>query len=70
MDIDHIAPSEIKNLAWWEYEEYVKRLNDKIERENKKQKENQANQNTNTPDYSKKIPNMNSMMNNFGKYKP
>ncbi len=70
MDIDHIAPSEIKALAWWEYEEYVKRLNDKIERENKKQKESHANQNTNVPDYSKKIPNMNSMMNNFGKYKP
>lgn len=70
MDIDHIAPSEIKSLAWWEYEEYVKRLNDKIERENKKQKESQANQSTNTPDYSKKIPNMSSMMNNFGKYKP
>jgi hypothetical protein len=29
-----------------------------------------SNQNNNVPDYSKKIPNMNSMMNNFGKYKP
>ena len=68
MDIDHIAPSEIKSLAWWEYEEYVKRLNEKIERENKQHKESQKTQST--PDYSKNIPNMNSMMNSFGKYKP
>ena len=33
MDIDHIPPSEIKALAWWEYDEYVTRLNAKIERE-------------------------------------
>jgi len=69
MDMDHIAPSEIKKLSWWEYEEYVKRLNDKIERENKQNKESQKNQSS-TPDYSSKLPNMNSMMNNMNKYKP
>lgn len=69
MDIDHIAPSEIKALSWWEYEEYVKRLNDRIERENKQQKESQKNQ-ASSSDYSNKLPNMNSMMNNLGKYKP
>lgn len=68
MDMDHIAPSEIKALDWWEYEEYVKRLNDRIERENKQQKEQQKSQST--PDYSKSIPNVNSMMSSFGKYKP
>lgn len=71
MDIDHIAPSEIKALVWWEYEEYVTRLNAKIERENKQSQESHKNQQTpNMSDYSKKIPNMSSMMNNLGKYKP
>lgn len=69
MDIDHIAPSEIKALVWWEYEEYVKRLNDRIERENKAHKESQKGQ-QDMPNYSNKIPNMNSIMNNLGKYKP
>ena len=68
MDIQHQTPSEIKKLAFWEYEEYVKRLNDKIERENKQNKESQKSQPS--ADYSSKIPNMNSMMNNMGKYKP
>jgi RPA family protein len=66
MDIDHIQPSEIKKLAWWEYEAYVKRLNDRIERDNKQQKEQNQ---QNMPDYSNKMPNMNSIMNNLGKYK-
>ena len=69
MDLDHIQPSEIKGFAWWEYEEYVKRLNDRIDRENKQQKDSQKNQ-PNIPDYSKKLPNVNSMMSNLGKYKP
>ena len=72
MDLDHIAPYFIDKLSWWEYEEYVKRLNDRIEKENKQQKENQGSTSSqqNVPDYSKKIPNMNSMMNNLNKYKP
>lgn len=71
MDIEHIAPRYINELSWWEYEEYVTRLNAKIERENKQNQESQKNQQTpNMPDYSKKIPNMSSMMNNLGKYKP
>jgi hypothetical protein len=69
MDMDHIAPYYINMLQWWEYEEYVKRLNDRIERENKQQKESQKSQ-SNTPDYSKNLPNMNSMMSNMNKYKP
>jgi hypothetical protein len=69
MDLDHIAPFYIDKLSWWEYEEYVKRLNDRIERENKQQKEAQKNQSS-APDYSKSMPNMNSVMNNLGKYKP
>ena len=68
MDLDHIAPFYIDKLSWWEYEEYVKRLNDRIERDNKQQKESQSQQST--PDYSKNMPNVNSMMNNLGKYKP
>ena len=71
MDIDHIAPRYINELSWWEYEEYVKRLNDRIDRENKQNQESQKNQQTpNMLDYSKKIPNVSSMMNNLGKYKP
>ena len=69
MDLDHIAPFYIDKLPWWEYEEYVKRLNEKIERENKQQKESGADQ-TKIPDYGKNMPNMNSMMNNMNKYKP
>lgn len=71
MDIDHIPPYYIDKLSWWEYEEYVTRLNAKIERENKQNQESQKNQQTpNMSDYSKKIPNIGSMMNNLGKYKP
>ena len=72
MDIQGIAPRYINELSWWEYEEYVKRLNDKIEKENKQQQETHKNQQQvpNMSDYSKKIPNVSSMMNNLGKYKP
>lgn len=65
MDIDHIPPSYWDNIPWWEFEEYVKRLNDRIDRENKQQKEHQNQQNQQTP----QMPNMNSIMNNLGKYK-
>jgi uncharacterized FlaG/YvyC family protein len=54
-------------LPWWEYEGYVKRLNERIDRDNKQQKDSQNQQNM--PDLSNKIPNMNSVMNNLGKYK-
>jgi hypothetical protein len=70
MDLDHIPPYYIDMLTWWEYEEYVKRLNDRIERENKQQKESQNQQGQSVPDYSKKLPNVDSMMRNLGKYKP
>jgi hypothetical protein len=70
MDLDHIPPYYIDKLSWWEYEEYVKRLNDRIERENKQQKESQSQSQSGVPDYSKKMPNMSSVMNNIGKYKP
>jgi len=66
MDLDHIPPYYIDVLNWWEYEEYVKRLNDRIERDNKQQTESQKSQ----PDYSKNVPNVNSMMNKLGNYKP
>lgn len=69
MDMDNIAPRYINELSWWEYEEYVKRLNDRIERENKAHKESQKNQPA-TPNYNNKMPNINSMMGNLGKYKP
>lgn len=59
MDLDHIQPSEIKKLDWWEYEEYVKRLNQRIDKENKSSSE----QNQKIPDYSSKLPNMNNIMN-------
>jgi hypothetical protein len=72
MDIDHIAPFYIDKLPWWEFEEYIKRLNDRIERENKQNKESQQHQQkqSNIPDYSNKLPNVDSMMKNLGKYKP
>lgn len=68
MDLDHIAPYYINMLSWWEYEEYVKRLNDRIERENSQQQESQKNQKI--PDYSKNVPNVNSLMSKLGNYKP
>ena len=71
MDLDHIAPYYIDKLTWWEFEEYVKRLNDRIERENKQQKESQQGQQaSNIPSFNNKIPNVSSLMNNLGKYKP
>lgn len=70
MDIDHIPPYYIDKLSWWEFEEYIKRLNERIDRENKHHKEQQQQQNTNMPDYSKKLPNVDSMMKNLGNYKP
>ena len=71
MDVDHIAPRYINELAWWEYEEYVKRLNARIERDNKQKKETStSNDNSGMSNYANKMPNMNSMMNNLGKYKP
>jgi hypothetical protein len=72
MDLEHIAPYYIDKLSWWEYEEYVKRLNDRIDRENKQQKENSNSDGAqqSVPDFSKKMPNMNSMMSNLNKYKP
>ena len=69
MDLDHIPPYYINMLSWWEFEEYVKRLNERIERDNKQNKEQQKSQ-PNVPDYSKKIPNVNSIMGNLNKYKP
>jgi len=69
MDLDHIPPYYINMLPWWEYEEYVKRLNERIEKENKQNKEQNKEQ-PNMSDYSKKIPNVNSIMGNMNKYKP
>jgi len=68
MDVDHIAPRYINELVWWEYEAYVTRLNTRIERDNKQQKESSSD-NSGMSNYSNKIPNMNSVMNNLGKYK-
>lgn len=71
MDLDHIPPYYLDKLSWWEFEEYIKRLNDRIERENKQHKEaEKSSGQPSIPDYSKKIPNINSMMSNMGKYKP
>ena len=67
MDLEHIPPYYINMLSWWEYEAYVKRLNERIERDNKQHKESQKAQQT--PDYSRNLPNMNSVMSNLGKYK-
>lgn len=63
----HIPTNVVDTWKWWEFEEYIKRLNDKIEKEEQIRKE-QDNQ-PNVPDYSKKIPNINSMMKNINKYK-
>ena len=58
----------IDTWNWWELEEYIKRLNDKLEKEEKARKEQEKNQ-PNVPDYSKKMPNVNSMMRNVNKFK-
>lgn len=71
MDVCHIAPRFIDELSWWEYEEYVKRLNDRIERENKQNQQQQQQQQSQQklPDYTKNMPNINSMMSNLNKFK-
>lgn len=52
---EKLFPSEILNMDYWKYEEFIKMLNEKIEREKKEQKE----QNKNQPNMSNmKMPNM------------
>lgn len=58
----------VDSWKWWEYEEFIKRLNNKREKEEKARKEQEKNQ-PNVPDYSRKMPDVNSMMRNIGKYK-
>lgn len=47
----HIQPSEIDNMVMWEYEYFLKEMNDQIEEENKETQEKIKNYNIN--DYTK-----------------
>lgn len=66
MDQLHQQTTVIDSWNWWEFEEYIKRLNQKIEKEEKARKEQEKSQ-PKVPDYSKKMPNVNSMMKKFKK---
>jgi len=68
-EIKNTPPFYIDMLRWWEYEFYVDKLNEKIKKENEANKEQQQQGSSNIPDYSKKMPDVNSMMNKFNKYK-
>jgi len=64
--MDHLSmpTTVVDTWKWWEFEEYIKRLNDKMEREERSRKEQNKNQ-PRVPDYSQKLPNINSMMNKY-----
>ena len=69
-DIEKTPPYYIDMLPWWEFEEYIKKLNDKIKKENEQNKESNAGGTTpKIPDYSKKLPNVDSMMRQVNKFK-
>lgn len=63
LDIDHIVPTAWDKIPWWEFEEYIKRLNERIEKENKHN--NDSNQNIPKLPNIPNIPNMNSIMNKY-----
>lgn len=63
-----VSTLEVNSWKWWEYEEFIKRLNTKREKEEAARKEQEKNQ-PNVPDYSRKMPDVNSMMRSIGKYK-
>ena len=56
----------VDSWYWWEFEEYIKRLNDKLEKEEKARKSQDSNQ-PKMPDY--KMPNVSSMMNKISSFK-
>lgn len=64
--MDHLSmpTTVVDTWKWWEFEEYIKRLNTKLEKEEKANNDQQQNM-PNIPDYSKKLPDMNSMMNKY-----
>ena len=64
--MDHLSVSTtvVDSWRWWEFEEYIKRLNDKMEREEKSRKDQDSNQ-PKIPDYSQKMPDVNSMMRKY-----
>jgi hypothetical protein len=56
-----IAPSEIDRMSYWEFEEYIKIMNERNEEENKKQKaqnEQQQEQQQGMMSNMPKMPNM------------
>lgn len=63
-----ISTLEVNTWKWWEYEEFIKRLNNKREKEEQARKDQEKNQ-PNVPDYTRKMPDVNSMMRSIGKYK-
>ena len=68
--MDHLSiPTFFIDMwKWWEYEEYIKRLNMKLEKEEKQNSETEKNQ-PKMPDYSRKMPNIDPMMRSINKYK-
>ena len=71
-DMKNTPPQFIDQMKWWEWEEYIKRLQDKVKRENE-QRENESNQagghTPSLPDYAKKLPNVDSMMRGINKFR-
>ncbi len=64
MDHLSIPTTVVDTWKWWEFEEYIKRLNNKVEKEEKSRKEQDKNQ-PKVPDYSRKIPDVNSMLRKY-----
>jgi hypothetical protein len=59
----HIQPSEIDKMAMWEYEMFMKTLNEVVKEENKKQKDEMDKYDINSYKKMANPSNMNKMMN-------
>ena len=54
----HIQPSELDNMSYWEFEEYIKLMNDRNKEDNKQSKQQEEDYKTQIPK-TPKLPNYN-----------
>lgn len=58
MWMKQIPPSEFDMMSYWEFETYIKLMNDRIKEENKRQQEQQDEQETQQKSMMPKMPDM------------
>jgi hypothetical protein len=64
-----MPPSEIDQMSYWEFEEWIKRLNKRVKEEEEERKRQDAHQKSQMPNFNMSKFNPNSIMNNIPKYK-